>query len=53
MASKSQSGEDIEMRDDSNFDKNIDPVGDLFGIEFESTFKNIESEQEPEKVVKE
>ena len=35
------------------FNKKSDLVNNLFGIELESTFKNIETDAEPEKVVKE
>lgn len=40
-----------EMIDETN--TNIDPIERLFGIELESTVKNVESEAEPDQITKE
>ena len=51
MAKKKDKDGDAEMAGEG--DKPKDPVGDLFGIELESTVKNIESDADAEQTVHE
>ena len=48
---KKRDGEDTEMVDDTT--AGLDTVERLFGLELESTLKNQEAPEEPEKVTKE
>ena len=42
-----------EIKEADKFDYNKDPVNNLFGIELESTFSNVETEAEPTKTITE
>jgi len=51
MAKKKDKDGDEEMIDDTN--SSLDPVERLFGIELETTVHNAETDDEPDKIVKE